>query len=402
MKMIIESFLMYKLPLSIIIGLIATYFVIKTLHNNRTKNVKKSDAESIFEELNNLSASKNKTKYNSEIIYKILEKDYKSILTCLKSESLCFYKLFAIKANIENEINSYKILEKTIGKIFGVLIAFMIGVITTVFLGSYSGTIGTLASEIVKNEKKDNLNNDSINELTQSVENVFTKINFDERINFWLFIASFISLLVVVAIAISNNQYKFDNRVNVLLDLVNYAIEYRKEEEILKSKDTANIAPKEPSKNEPIEEKKTPSERLGSKLLHAKSTNKLLKELDNKLEYNTIKKEISNCKSPQLHNIKANLKNALDAGSYFYIIILQVPTTLLAVLLAIQEKEWRFKGVVVSFIIVLVFLLWVGYVKVYTKDNTNKILFLEIVKEEIESKKKASVKNSARKTRRPK
>lgn len=60
MKMIIESCLMYKLPLSIIIGLIAIYFVIKTLHNNRTKNVKKSDAESIFEELNNLSASKNK------------------------------------------------------------------------------------------------------------------------------------------------------------------------------------------------------------------------------------------------------------------------------------------------------------------------------------------------------
>lgn len=385
MKMIIESCLMYKLPLSIIIGLIAIYFVIKTLHNNRTKNVKKSDAESIFEELNNLSASKNKKKYNSEIIYKILEKDYKSILTCLKSESLCFYKLFAIKANIENEINSDKILDKTIGKIFGVLIAFMIGVITTVFLGSYSGTIGTLASEIVKNEKKDNLNNASINELTQSVENVFTKINFDERINFWLFIALFIYLLVVVAIAISNNQYKFDNRVNVLLDLVNYAIEFRKEEETMKSKNTANI---EPSKNEPIEEKKTPLERLGSKLLHARSTNKLLKELDNKLEYNTIKSEISNCKLPQLHNIKANLKNALDAGSYFYIIILQVPTTLLAVLLAIQEKEWKFKGVVLSFIVVLCFLVYIVYKKVYSKKDTKIILFLEIVKEEIESKKR--------------
>ena len=334
MKMIIESCLMYKLPLSIIIGLIAIYFVIKTLHNNRTKNVKKSDAESIFEELNNLSASKNKKKYNSEIIYKILEKDYKSILTCLKSESLCFYKLFAIKANIENEINSDKILDKTIGKIFGVLIAFMIGVITTVFLGSYSGTIGTLASEIVKNEKKDNLNNASINELTQSVENVFTKINFDERINFWLFIALFIYLLVVVAIAISNNQYKFDNRVNVLLDLVNYAIEFRKEEETMKSKNTAN-----------------------SKL-------------------------------PQLHNIKANLKNALDAGSYFYIIILQVPTTLLAVLLAIQEKEWKFKGVVLSFIVVLCFLVYIVYKKVYSKKDTKIILFLEIVKEEIESKKR--------------
>lgn len=385
MKMIIESCLMYKLPLSIIIGLIAIYFFIKTLHNNRTKNVKKSDAESIFEELNNLSASKNKKKYNSEIIYKILEKDYKSILTCLKSESLCFYKLFAIKANIENEINSDKILDKTIGKIFGVLIAFMIGVITTVFLGSYSGTIGTLASEIVKNEKKDNLNNASINELTQSVENVFTKINFDERINFWLFIALFIYLLVVVAIAISNNQYKFDNRVNVLLDLVNYAIEFRKEEETMKSKNTANI---EPSKNEPIEEKKTPLERLGSKLLHARSTNKLLKELDNKLEYNTIKSEISNCKLPQLHNIKANLKNALDAGSYFYIIILQVPTTLLAVLLAIQEKEWKFKGVVLSFIVVLCFLVYIVYKKVYSKKDTKIILFLEIVKEEIESKKR--------------
>ena len=385
MKMIIESCLMYKLPLSIIIGLIAIYFVIKTLHNNRTKNVKKSDAESIFEELNNLSASKNKKKYNSEIIYKILEKDYKSILTCLKSESLCFYKLFAIKANIENEINSDKILDKTIGKIFGVLIAFMIGVITTVFLGSYSGTIGTLASEIVKNEKKDNLNNASINELTQSVENVFTKINFDERINFWLFIALFIYLLVVVAIAISNNQYKFDNRVNVLLDLVNYAIEFRKEEETMKSKNTANI---EPSKNEPIEEKKTPLERLGSKLLHARSTNKLLKELDNKLEYNTIKSEISNCKLPQLHNIKANLKNALDAGSYFYIIILQVPTTLLAVLLAIQEKEWKFKGVVLSFIVVLCFLVYIVYKKVYSKKDTKIILFLEIVKEEIGNSKK--------------
>lgn len=298
---------------------------------------------------------------------------------------MCFYKLFAIKANIENEINSDKILDKTIGKIFGVLIAFMIGVITTVFLGTYSGTIGTLASEIVKNEKKDNLNNASINELTQSVENVFTKINFDERINFWLFIALFIYLLVVVAIAISNNQYKFDNRVNVLLDLVNYAIEFRKEEETMKSKNTANI---EPSKNEPIEEKKTPLERLGSKLLHARSTNKLLKELDNKLEYNTIKSEISNCKLPQLHNIKANLKNALDAGSYFYIIILQVPTTLLAVLLAIQEKEWKFKGVVLSFIVVLCFLVYIVYKKVYSKKDTKIILFLEIVKEEIESKKR--------------
>jgi hypothetical protein len=139
---------------------------------------------------------------------------------------------------------------------------------------------------------------------------------------------------------------------------------------------------------------------LGNKCFNSYKANQLIKKLNDKIEDGTVKKEIFYYQLPQLYNIKANLKNSLDVGNYFYTIILQVPTILLAVLLAIQEKEWKYMGVVVSFIIVLVFLLWIGYDKVYAKDNTNKILFLEIVKEEIESKKKASVKNSARKTRR--
>lgn len=392
MKMIIESYLMYKIPLSIIIGLsiiivlIIIYFVIKTTLKNRTKDVEKSDDESIYEKLDSLSASKNKTSCNRKIIDEILEKDYESILTNLKSESLCFYKLLAIKANIENQINSDKILEKSVGKIFGVLIAFMIGVVTTVFLGSYSGTIGALISEIVKNEKKDKLNNDSINELTQSVNNIYTKINFDERINFWLFIAFFIYLLVLVAITISNNQYKFDNRVNVLLDLVNYAIEFRKEE-ILKSKNTENIVPKESSKNEPIEEKKTALENLGSQLLDTESTNKLLNELDDIMEYNTIKNEISNFESSQLYSLKANLKNSLGRGKYGYTIIFQFLGLIASFFTGLIVKDSS--KIIQGIILLMICASFVFLTKeiVTDKSDVKKIFLLEIVKEEIESKK---------------
>lgn len=231
MEIITEFFSAYMKSLGIIIGLVAIYFIIKTFLKNRTKNVKESDAVSISEELDNLSANKNKTRLNRKIINKILEKDYESILTNLKSESLCFHKLLAIKANIENQLNSDDILDKEIGKIFGVLIAFAIGIVTTVFLGSYSGAVGTLISEIVKKEKENKLNRESIDELTQFAGNIHTKINFDEILNYWIFIALLIYLVVVFIRGISHTQYKFDNRVNVLLDLVNYAIELKKEQE---------------------------------------------------------------------------------------------------------------------------------------------------------------------------
>jgi len=401
-----------KYSILLTFGLVIIFYSYKFYINS--KGVKENDDKSDLDELDKLSISKNKTKVNRNIIDKILEEDYASILKKLKRKKL--HVLFAIKANIENDINSNELFEKEIGNMFGVLIAFIIGGITTIYAGSYSGTVANLISDIVKIEKNNIQNSCSIKEITKYSEDLNSKISTDGLFLPMIIIGSVFFVFLIIVRFNDYREYKFDNRVNVLLDLVNFAIEFRKEKEMVKSKEQEDTELKEQEDTELKEQEDTESnelvengtkievkknlKELGNKCFNSYKANQLIKKLNDKIEDGTVKKEIFYYQLPQLYNIKANLKNSLDVGNYFYTIILQVPTILLAVLLAIQEKEWKYMGVVVSFIIVLVFLLWIGYDKVYAKDNTNKILFLEIVKEEIESKKKASVKNSARKTRR--
>lgn len=361
------------------------------------KFFKKKNIELSGDELDYLSASNNSVRVNKKLINEILKKDNASIFSSLQNKKL--EKLFAIRANIENYISSPNSLEKDLYKMFGMLLVYVGGVYTTAILGTYSGIISNLVSELLKIDDKNSENKSMLNNISEILNNYFTLEKITAPLVYSGIVIFFLASIIVIKGHYTN---KFDNRIYVLLDIVNYAIEVGKAEGMVKSKESEDTKSKNPSKNEPIEEKKTALENLGSKLLDTESTNKLLNELDYIMEYNTIKNEISNFKSPQLYSIKANLKNALDNGKYAYSIIFQYIAVFASFVTGLIVKDQPFWLIVIALLMISGLFLQITKEIVTDKNNVKKRFLLEIVEEEIESKKnsnKLSLKSSARKTR---
>ena len=124
--------------------------------------------------------------------------------------------------------------------------------------------------------------------------------------------------------------------------------------------------------------------------MDTQSTNKLLNELDYIMEYNTIKNEISNFKSPQLYSLKANLKNALDNGKYAYSIIFQYIAVFASFVTGLIVKDQPFYIIVIALLIISGLFLLITREIVTDKNDVKKRFLLEIVEEEIESKKNSN------------
>ena len=267
------------------------------------------------------------------------------------------------------------------------LLVYVGGVYTTAILGTYSGIISNLVSELLKIDDKNSENKSMLNNISEILNNYFTLEKITAPLVYSGIVIFFLASIIVIKGHYTN---KFDNRIYVLLDIVNYAIEVGKAEGMVKSKESEDTKSKDPSKNEPIEEKKTALENLGSKLLDTESTNKLLNELDYIMEYNTIKNEISNFKSPQLYSIKANLKNALDNGKYAYSIIFQYIAVFASFVTGLIVKDQPFWLIVIALLIISGLFLLITKEIVTDKNDVKKRFLLEIVEEEIESKKNSN------------
>ena len=126
-------------------------------------------------------------------------------------------------------------------------------------------------------------------------------------------------------------------------------------------------------------------EDLGDGSLSAKDTSKLIREKYKSITYESIKNAISNCKPTQLYNIKANIKNYINAGKYSESVEIQIMVSIISIFIAIFNG--RFALIFVAGYILFLFVNAIR--KRFTDVYTVKcILLLEIVEDKIESEKK--------------
>ena len=188
------------------------------------KFFKKKNIELSGDELDYLSASNNSVRVNKKLINEILKKDNASIFSSLQNKKL--EKLFAIRANIENYISSPNSLEKDLCKMFGMLLVYVGGVYTTAILGTYSGIISNLVSELLKIDDKNSENKSMLNNISEILNNYFTLEKITAPLVYSGIVIIFLASIIVIKGHYTN---KFDNRIPVLLEQVKLAIEIEKE-----------------------------------------------------------------------------------------------------------------------------------------------------------------------------
>lgn len=368
--------------LIIFILVICLLFVIYNRYKIKNPSSKSIDLTVI---LDGLSKDNNKKSDNRKYVNELLEKDNSSILNKLKKRELI--DLFSIKANIEIYFKSQKDLDTDTLKYMGFVIVYIAGILSSVFAGIYSGIVSSLVSEIIKNNNpldfKSDLDakiGDIYYDVFKKVKNIVTLDSVLLPIITSVIIFFFLVMLFRISKFFKGKHY---NKNNLLLDLVNYAIEFRKEEEMMENKNKTTAEVEEKAENETLKD-------LTTDLLDAKSTNVLLKGLDDKMEYDTIKNDISNYKLPELYPLKANLKNALDNGKYAYSIIFQYIAVFASFVTGLIVKDQPFCIIVIALLIISGLFLLITREIVTDKNDVKKRFLLEIVEEEIESKKNSN------------
>gem|GEM_PF-1136713 len=143
-------------------------------------------------------------------------KDNSSILNKLKKRELI--DLFSIKTNIEIYFNSQKDLDSDTLKYMGFVIVYIAGMLSSVFAGIYSGIVSNLVSEIIKNNNPLDFKSDLDAKIGDIYYDVFKKVKN---------IVTLDSVLLPIITSVI---------IFLLLDLVNYAIEFRKEKEMMENK----------------------------------------------------------------------------------------------------------------------------------------------------------------------
>ena len=127
---------------------------------------------------------------------------------------------------------------------------------------------------------------------------------------------------------------------------------------------------------------------LGVGILSAKKTSKLIREKYKSITYDSVKNALSNNKLTQLHklhNIKANLKNYIDAVKYYENVELQMVVSLIAVLIGISNGKFALIFVAMYVLFTLVNAIRKRATDLYT---VKCILLLEVVEDKIKSEKK--------------
>lgn len=196
---------------------------------SKSNNNNNSDDKSISHQFDKLSKN-NKVEDNFKYINEISSgnPDSESILNSLKNKKL--EQLFYIKKNIEDTINAGINLEKNIYKLFGVWLAFIMGVYTTLVMGYYSNVKSNLIFHEITNEhKSDNESKEQLNIISDILK---SKFDFDNIIINVSLIATLFLIILIVLIYRGEFKYEIDNRIPVLLEQVKLAIEIEKEKYI--------------------------------------------------------------------------------------------------------------------------------------------------------------------------
>lgn len=124
---------------------------------------------------------------------------------------------------------------------------------------------------------------------------------------------------------------------------------------------------------------------LGVGALSAKKTGKLIRKKYKSITYDSVKNALSNYKLTKLYNIKANLKNYIDAVKYYENLELQMMVSLIAVLIAILNGK-------LALIFVAIYVLFTLFNATRERANDEYtvkcILLLEVVEDKIKSEKK--------------
>lgn len=131
---------------------------------------------------------------------------------------------------------------------------------------------------------------------------------------------------------------------------------------------------------------------LGVGVLSAKKTSKLIRKKCKSITYDSVKNALSNYKLTELtelHNIKANLKNYINAVKYYENVELQMMVSLIAVLIAISNGT-----IALIFIAIYVLFTLANAIRKRASDvyTVKCILLLEVVEDKIKSEKKKNKK----------
>lgn len=221
--------------LIIFILVICLVFVIYNRYKIKNPSSKSIDLTVI---LDGLSKDNNKKSDNRKYVNELLGKDNSSTLNKLKKRELI--DLFSIKTNIEIYFNSQKDLDSDTLKYMGFVIVYIAGMLSSVFAGIYSGIVSNLVSEIIKNNNPLDFKSDLDAKIGDIYYDVFKKVKNIVTLDSVLLpiitsVIIFFSLVMLFKIS-KFFKGKYYNKNNLLLDLVNYAIEFRKEKEMMENK----------------------------------------------------------------------------------------------------------------------------------------------------------------------
>ena len=350
---------------------------------------KKRKEKSISYILKELSKKEQKPIQTARCIKQLSNKDSNDVLNSLKNKELV--ELFSIRASIEEHFNSFRGVEKDIFKYAGFLFTFIAGIFSSAFSGVYSGIVANLFSDATLNTKKNyDSASDFEKEIAGNINKIGEVITLDDIVT-PMFFVGIIILFAIVFLTIANKiNMKFNNNDIVLLNVVDYAIEFRKEKEIVKSNEsevTESIKIKDDETIKEIKEIKEIVNKLGSNSLSAKETKELIKGgLDN-ITYELMQEVILNYHLSQLYNIKANIKNTLSSNKYYDNFQLQLAVVLFSTVVAI-----KLNSTIPLFLAFLagMFLRFFIEFKFADKYNVKLILLLEVVENKIENKKRVS------------
>ena len=126
-------------------------------------------------------------------------------------------------------------------------------------------------------------------------------------------------------------------------------------------------------------------ENLGGGSLSAKDTSKLIRKKYKSITYESIKNAVSNCKPNKLHNIKANIKNYINAGKYSESVEIQIIVSIISIFIAISNGRFALIFVACYILFLFVNAIRKRFTDVYT---VKCILLLEIVEDKIKSEDK--------------
>jgi hypothetical protein len=138
------------------------------------------------------------------------------------------YKLFIIRANIEDALKLTKYLEKDILKIFGFGVVYLSGITSAVFTGLYSGISSNIMSTAILNMNANKINSEFEKKIYENFNNLSAEVSISSTLGPLFYeVIKILGIILIIRLVIEYTK-KSDIRYATLLDLVNLTIEVKK------------------------------------------------------------------------------------------------------------------------------------------------------------------------------